>query len=142
MAPRAKKKAAKKTKPKLKAVPSASLPQSANIPEGMKQMGGGYAPTWTPVEIGDSIHGYVTELPKEMVLNKGTKKENQTRVMEVTNLEGERFAVWDSAVLTTLFDAIEEGGELEVEVYIEYTGLGKKKPGQNPPKLFTVAMAE
>jgi len=136
MAPRTKRKAVKKKNN------VAALPQADNIPAGMKQMGGGYAPTWTPVEIGDSIHGIVSAMPKELTLNKGTKKENITRVMEVTNMEGERFAVWDSAVLATLFDTVEEYGEVGQEVYIEYTGLGKKKPGQNPPKLFTVAMAE
>ena len=115
-----------------------SLPQSSNIPAGMKQMGGGYAATWTPVDVGDSIHGFVTAMPKDVTMNKGTRKENETRVMEITNQEGERFAVWHSATLGPLFDAVEDG----MEVFIQYDGLGKKKPGQNPPKLFTVATSE
>lgn len=136
-----------KAKAKAKVTPiqnGKSLPQSADIPSGMKQMGGGYAPTWTPVEIGDSIHGVVSDLPKELTLNKGTKKENVTRVMEVTDMEGERFAVWDSAVLASLFDEIEglDDAAIGVEIYIKYDGLGKKKPGQNPPKLFTVAIQD
>ena len=132
----------KKAAPKNKT--GASLPQSSSIPAGMKQMGGGYAPTWTPEEIGDSIHGVVSDLPKELTINKGKKNENETRVMEVTDMEGERFAVWQSAVLTPLFDEIEELGDdgIGTEIFIEYNGLGKKKPGQNAPRLYTVAVAE
>jgi hypothetical protein len=133
-----------RAKAKAKVTPmnaSASLPQSAAIPAGMKQMGGGYAATWSPEELGDSLHGVVSEIPKELTLNKGTKKENTTRVMEVTNMEGVRYALWESVVLSPLFDEVEQRGE-GVEVFIQYDGLGKKKTGQNPPKLFTVAMAE
>lgn len=124
--------------------PGASLPQSADIPAGMKQMGGGYAATWTPVEVGDAIHGVVSDVVKELVLNKGTKKENKTRTMEVTDMEGERFSVWESAVLISLFDAVVELGEdgIGTEIYIRFDGLGKKKPGQSPPKLFTCAMSD
>jgi len=134
----------KKVAAKLKSVPADSLPQSANIPEGMKQMGGGYAPTWSPTEEGDSIHGFVSAAPKMLILNKGKKNENETRVMEVTDMEGDRHAVWDSAVLTSLFDLIEEYGAdgIGTEIFIEYNGLGKKKAGQNAAKLFTVAIAE
>lgn len=138
---------AKKTGKKVtgKAAPATNgvnLPQSANIPAGMRQMGGGYATTWSPVEPGDSLHGFVSAMPKELTLNKGTKKENVTRVMEVTDKEGIRHGVWDSAVLSSLFNEVEEHGEPGQEVFIQYDGLGKKKPGQNAPKLFTVAIAE
>lgn len=141
-----KKKAAKTTRVAKDKGPvnAASLPQSAAIPEGMKQIGGAYATTWSPEESGDAIHGFVSDLPKELILNEGTKKENKTRVMEVTDMEGNRFAVWDAAVLNPLFDAIEALGEdgIDQEVFIQYDGLGKKKGKNNPPKLFTVAMAE
>jgi hypothetical protein len=60
--------------------------------------------------------------------------------MEVTaKKSGERFTVWESAALVELFDQIKETGE-GPEVYLRFEGLGKKKPGQNPPKLFTVAI--
>ena len=139
--------AAKKKAPvkgKVKDKGAMSLPQSSAIPAGMKQLGGGYSPTWTPVEVGDSIHAIVSDLPKELTLNEGTKKENTTRVMEVTDMEGTRHAIWCSAVLNTLFDAVEalEEEGIGTEIYIQYDGLGKKKTGQNPPKLFTVAMTE
>ena len=138
----AKKKIAKKT-PNKKA-PSVSLPQSEDIPKGMKQMGGGYAKTWTPEKIGDHVHGAISALPKELTLNKGKKTENVTEVLEVTTREGERLAVWKSAVLSSLFDEINEQGDdaIGTEIFIRYDGLGKKKTGQNPAKLFTVAVQE
>ncbi len=121
---------------------SSSLPQAADIPKGMKQLGGSFSPTWTPTTVGDSIHGIVSDLPKDLILNEGTKKENKARVMEVTDMGGARHAIWDSAVLNPLFNAIEESGEIGQEIYIRYDGLGVKKGKNNPPKLFTVAMAE
>jgi len=142
----ARKKAAKKTsnrKPAKAAAP-ANLPDSTDIPEGMKQMGGGYAPTWKPEEIGESIHGNVTSGVREVEFKQG-RKVVQRRVMELTTLETEqRFAVWESAALGSLFDEIAEAGEeaIGIEVYLRFDGLGKKKAGQNPPKLFTVAIAE
>ena len=128
--------------------PAHSLPQSDVIPAGMKQIGAGFAPTWTPVDVGDSIHGVVSALPKEVIINEGVttgkNQENRTRTMEVTDMEGTRHSVWDSAVLNNLFDAIEELGEEGIgqEIFIHYDGLGKKKGKNNPPKLFTVAMTE
>jgi len=43
-----------------------------------------------------------------------------------------------------LFEEVIEQGEegIGLEVYIEYTGLGKKKAGQNAPRLYIVAIAE
>lgn len=135
--------------PARKAAKAKALPQSKDIPQGMKQMGGGYAPTWKPENEGDTIHGVVTEgikvvefTNKRKVKGKLVEEVTERRVIEVTqNDSGERFAVWESAALVSLFDEIEEKGAGH-EVYIRYDGLGKKKPGQNAPKLFTVAMAE
>ena len=105
-------------------------------------MAGGFAETWKPVDVGDSIHGVVSMAPKELTLNKGTKKENTTRVMELTDLDGAAKAVWESATLVTLFDTVEAfNNPLGFDVYIEFTGLGKKKAGQNAAKLFDVATA-
>ena len=143
----ASKKTSKRTSKKTSAAKSAaasasSLPQSSNIPKGMKQMGGGYAPTWKPEDIGESIHGTVTSEVK-MVPMKIGRKQVERRVMELTaiNGSGDRWAVWESAALGELFDTITERGE-GVEVFLQYDGLGRKKAGQNPPKLFTVAIAE
>lgn len=141
----AKKKVAKKIAKKTasnSANATAALPQSANIPEGMKQMGGGYAPTWKPEEIGDALHGAISGIPREVEFKQG-RKTVQRRVMEITDMEGARHAVWESAALGALFDEMTELGEDAegTEVYLHFDGLGKKKAGQNPPKLFTVATA-
>ena len=127
---------------------AAALPQSADIPQGMKQLGGGYAPTWKPSEPGQAIHGPVTDAvkiveftQKRKVKGKLVEETVERRVMEVTDKnDGQRFAVWESAALTELFDLVEESGVGTV-VYIRYDGLGQAKKGQNAPKLFTAAAA-
>ena len=133
-----KKKTTKKTASrKASATASASLPPGSNIPEGMKQMGGGYAPNWSP-EVGDSIHGPVVSDVRTVELKYGRRKVER-RVVEVDN-GGTRVALWESAALSDLFDAIEQHGQ-GFTIFVQFDGLGKKKAGQNPPKLFTVATA-
>lgn len=137
----------KKTSRKGKSA-SASLPASQDIPEGMKKIGSGNAPTWKP-EVGDSLHGEVTDgvkivefKTKKKVKGKLVEETTERRVMEVTNREdGERFAVWESAALEELFDTISERG-VGTDIYLRFDGLGTAKKGQNAPKLFTVAIAE
>ena len=115
-----------------------ALPNSEEIPEGFEEIGGGYAQTWR-VEDRAVLHGPVTGGVREVELTIGRKKQTR-RCMEVTaKKSGERFTVWESAALGDLFDQIAETGE-GPEVYIKFKGFGKKKPGQNPPKLFTVAI--
>ena len=136
MAKTAKKKAAKKTAP---ASAPAALPESEESPEGFEQVGGGYAPTWKPEEHGKLVHGKVTGGVREVEMTIGRKKTNR-RCMEVTQKKsGERLTLWESAALVDLFDQIAETGE-GPEVFVRFDGYGKKKPGQNPPKLFTVAV--
>ena len=125
------KKTAAKTAPK-------ALPMGEDVPEGFETIGASYAATWKPEEL-KVLHGPVTGGVREVELT--IRKEKKTvRCMEVTRKKsGERYTVWESASLRDLFDQIAETGE-GPEVYIRYDGLGKKKPGQNPPKLFTVAI--
>ncbi len=142
----ANKKTSKKTARKKAPSKSASaknLPQSTEIPQGMKQMGGGYAPSWKPENIGDSLQAVVTSLPREVEFKQG-RKTVQRNVIEVTDMAGNRHAVWQSAALGELFDLIAALGEdgIGLEIFLCYDGEGKKKPGQNPPKLYTVAIAE
>ncbi len=130
---------------------TAAIPPSQGVPEGMKQMGGGYAPTWKPESEGDTLHGPVSDAvkivefkQKRKVKGKMVEETVERRVMEVTNNDDQqRYAVWESAALTALFDEIDALGDdaIGTLVYLRYDGLGKKKAGQNPPKLFTVAMA-
>ncbi len=120
-----------------------SLPQAGDLPEGFDRLGGSNAPTWQP-GLGDSIQGIITEPVKEVeftqkrtVNGKKVDETVQRRVLTVTTEDNQRHAVWESAALGELF---EKALELEnLEVFIRFDGLGKKKAGQNPPKLFTVA---
>ena len=133
----AKKKAARKSKP---ATAAASLPASSSLPPGMKAIGSGYAPSWD-VETLRVLHGKVTSEVREVELKQG-RKVNQRRCVEITNFEPEqRVTVWESAALGEFFDQLTELGS-GIEVYLEFTGYGKKKAGQHPPKLFNVGIAE
>ena len=115
-----------------------ATPGGEDIPEGMEQIGAGYAQSWKPEEQ-KSIHGRVTGGVREVELTI-RKKKQVSRCFEVTQKKsGERLTVWESAALRELFDQLVKTGE-GPEVYIRYDGLGKKKPGQNAPKLFTVAI--
>lgn len=117
-----------------------ALPQSADIPAGMKQIGGGYAPTWDPQE-GEAIHGPTTSEVKTVEMTIGRRKQER-RCVEVTDQDtGNRVTVWESAALGQLFDELAEAG-MGTVVFIRFEGLGKvKKAGQNPPKLYTAALA-
>lgn len=116
-----------------------SLPKADAIPEGMTRIGKSYAPSWD-VEAMGILAGKVTDIVREVTIPaKGKRPEATRRVFEVTTVEGERFTVWESASLSEFFDAVADKGE-GAEVWIRYDGLGKKKPGQNPPKLFTPAI--
>lgn len=125
------------------------LPAAGNIPEGMTQLGGGYAPTWKPADVGEVLHGTVTSdvrtvefTNRKKVKGKMVDEITERRVMEVTDIDDDtrRFAVWESAALVELFDQVAEAGT-GCAVYIRYDGLGEAKKGQNAPKLFTVAFA-
>ena len=124
------------------------LPTAGDIPAGMKQLGGGYAPTWKPEKAGDSIHGTVTSevrtvefTNRKKVKGKMVDEVTERRVMEVTTIDTEqRYAVWESAALVELFDEV-AGTGTGANVYIRFDGLGEAKKGQNAPKLFTVALA-
>ena len=137
MAKKIGKKKASKTTAKANANATA-LPSSETVPEGFEKIGGGYAPTWKPEEM-KVLHGPVTGGVREVEMTIGRKKQTR-RCMEVTHKKsGERFTVWESAALGELFDTIVETGE-GPQVFLRFEGLGKKKAGQNPPKLFTVAI--
>lgn len=135
-----KKKASKKSKAskaKAKAAaPAKSLPQGSDIPEGMQQIGGGFAPTWKP-EIGESLHGTISGGVRDVELTIGRKKQTR-RCLEFTTKDGDKFTIWESAALGDFFDTVSENGE-GGEYFIRFDGYGRKKAGQNPPKLFTVA---
>lgn len=134
-----KKKGKKKTTAKPATAEATALPNSSDIPEGMKEIGGGYAPTWKPENPGDTVSGPVVGSVREVELTIGRKKQTR-RCMEVESAKGVTVTVWESATLGELFDEVAERGE-GVTVYIRFEGFGKKKSGQNPPKLFKTAIS-
>lgn len=106
---------------------------SANVPKGMKALSGSFAPTWDPEKV-NPIQGTFGE-PKEVQLKQGNKTVTR-RCVEFTTDKGDRFTVWESAGLKTMFDEVEAG----TKVYIHFDGYGEAKKGQNAPKLFTVGV--
>lgn len=126
------------------AATSKSLPDAGGIPAGMTQIGKNNAPSWKPEAVDDFVHGTVIDVntvhfEEQKRGNKVVSEAKDRRVMTLEQEDGERVAVWESAALIDLFDQVTNG---EVSsVFIRYDGLGKKKPGMNPPKLFTVAVA-
>ena len=133
----------KKTSKKTTAKKSTNLPAGNDIPEGFQRTGSSFAPTWNPEDVGTSLRGVVTAAVHdvEMKPKRGQKQGDIRRCMEVTeNNTATRYTVWESAMLGELFDKCAEAGE-GAEVFIRYDGLGKKKPGQNAPKLYTAAIA-
>lgn len=88
--------------------------------------------TWKPEEKGDAIEGLLVDVEK------GVGENNSTRYTIQETKTGENFGVWGSAILDSRMKGIAVG----MEVKITYQGLGDKKPGKNPPKLFTVLYRE
>lgn len=66
---------------------------------------------------------------------KGGKIKKDTRVLVLRTAKGDR-SVWESAVLGSYFDKMRKGKT----VWIRLTGYAPKKRGQNPAKLFVVAV--
>lgn len=128
---------ARSTKPRGK---GNALPPAGDIPEGMQQLGGGYAPTWKPAAEGEALHGIVTGGVRMVEMTIGRKKQERRCFELTTHGDEQRFTIWESAALGELFDQVTEHGE-GLEVYVRYDGLGTAKKGQNPPKLFTCAAA-
>lgn len=118
-----------------------TTPQSQPLPEGFKQIGGGYAATWIPEE-GDVLQGETTSEVKTVEMTQGRKKIERRCFELMDDDSGLRYTIWESAALGDLFDTLVDLGS-GVTVYIRYDGLGNiKKPGQNAPKLYTVAIAD
>jgi len=63
---------------------------------------------------------------------------DEQRLATVLTDDERLITIWESAMLRELFDTAQEGDR----VAIVYLGLGKAKPGQNPPKLFEVGIQQ
>lgn len=114
---------------------------TAALPKGFTAIGG-FGKSWPNDETknGEAIQGVVVEYDEITVPR---KRGNKTVNEKVNNLkletgDGTVYTVWESAGLRALF----EEDYTDVEVWIRFDGMGRKKRGQNPPKLFTVAYNE
>lgn len=132
----ARKKATKKRATTRKA-PVKKAAAQAQLPKGFTAIAGGFNKSWPNDEtgIGDAIQGVIIEYRD---VPRAKSKGGDTQVAVIEQADGTQMDVWKSAVLKPLFDE----DYTDVEVWIRFDGLGKKKRGQNPAKLFTFAYAE
>lgn len=108
--------------------------KKATLPNGYKSLSS-RAPNWD-FEKDTVIEGERGEV-RDVTFDKGTKKERTVQVMTIDDAKKGKLTVWNSATLRPLFEETEEGDSVRVE----YLGLAKAKKGQNPCKLFDVAVA-
>lgn len=130
----ARKKATKKTATRKRAPAKTA---AAELPKGFTAIAGGFNKSWPNDEtaVGEAVQGTVIEY-RDVPRAKSKGGDTQVAVIELA--DGTQIDVWNSAVLRPLFEEDYEG----VEVWIRFDGLGKKKRGQNPAKLFTFAYNE
>ena len=94
-----------------------------------KAISGKLPPTWKPQNPGDELYGVIVEaLPNPW--------DESTISYVVRTPGGEEYMTPRNQVLTSLLGRMNpEVGDL---IYIRYEGVGKQKPGRNPPKIFAV----
>lgn len=138
VASKASKKTANKKASKKTAKVDRPDPSEVKVPEGFKAISGAFAPTWAPNE-NEGQPGEITGIwGKERIVQIRRGRGMQDNRVCTIQTDNEAYTIWCSAGLVPLFDSAEEGDE----VYIRYDGLGKAKGKQNPPKLYTTAIAE
>lgn len=107
---------------------------TAALPKGFTAIGGfGKTFPGDDTKPGEAIRGVVTDYHENIKTQHGI-----TANLKLESKDGEVYTVWQSAALGVLFDE----DYTDVEVWIRYDGLGKKKGKKNPPKLFTLAVNE
>ena len=114
------------------------------LPKGFTPVSGS-SNSWPgekPVK-GHFIQGTILEYETVKVNRDGKKTDVELCRIEVSKAKNKKLVcsevtVWESAGLTGLFDE----DCTECEVYIEFTGLGKKKAGQNQAKLYDIGINE
>ena len=106
----------------------------AALPKGFSAIGG-FGKTFPDdkTKAGEAIQGVVTDYQENIKTQHGT-----TALLRLETKTGEVYTVWQSAALGVLFDE----DYTDVEIWLRYDGLGKKKGKKNPAKLFTLAVNE
>ena len=106
----------------------------AALPKGFTAIGGfGKTFPGEDTKPGEAIQGVITDYHENIKTQHGV-----TANLKLEAADGEVYTVWQSAALAVLFDE----DYTDVEVFIRFDGLGKKKGKKNPPKLFTLAVNE
>lgn len=116
-------------------------PVQAALPKGFTSIGG-FGKSWPDEDTkkGAAVQGLVIEYDSIKV----TRKRGGRNVTETVNnlkletTDGTVITLWESATLKSLFAE----DYTDIEIWVRYDGLGKKKHGQNPAKLFTLAYNE
>jgi hypothetical protein len=118
---------------------SKTVRRMVELPKGFKAISAG-GDSWHPKKVGDSITGVLVgvkevKFPAE---KRGTKIVRPARSVKVYNIKTATgdMGVWGSAGLKALAE-VKKGKR----VFIHFDGMGRAKPGQSAPRLYTVAMA-
>ncbi len=106
----------------------------AGLPKGFTAIGG-FGKTWPDdkTKPGEAIRGVVVEYHENIKTQHGI-----TANLKLETKDGEIYTVWQSAALGILFDE----DYTDVEIWLRFDGMGKKKGKKNAPKLFTLAVNE
>ncbi len=79
---------------------------------------------WIPKEDEDSVEGFLVNIQKDI-------GENKSMLYMIETPDGVK-NVWGSAILDSRMSLAKIGDKIR----ITYKGLGEKKGGHNPPKIF------
>lgn len=111
-----------------------SVSKITQLPKGFQPIGG-FGMSWPndDTKRGEMIRGEVTEYDEVTVTRNGKKTQVQNLKLEAS--DGQIYTIWESAGNRALFDE----DYTEIEVAIRYDGLGPKKRGRNPARLFSIA---
>ena len=82
---------------------------------------------WTYEEDGDFIEGILVKSESNVGVNK-------SNIYTLETEPGKFIGIWGSAILDQRMSLVKEGDK----VRITYKGLGEKKAGKNPAKIFKV----
>jgi hypothetical protein len=104
------------------------------LPKGFQPIGG-FGASWPgdDTKVGEMIRGIVTEYDEVTVTREGKKVQVENLKLEAD--DDRIYTVWQSAGNRALFDE----DYTEIEVAIRYDGLGPKKRGRNPARLYSIA---
>jgi hypothetical protein len=121
-----------------KGVKNSSIKVRSQLPSGFKAISKG-GDSWIPKEVGDAITGTLVKVKSvhfdaEMKGKKIVRQERDVNVYTIHTKNGD-VGVWESAGLKALQDV-----KKKQQVYIRFDGMGRAKPGQNAPRLYTVAV--